>query len=258
MPLANNKRKDEARSGLLIAGCQPGCGKTVVVTGLAGTLREEGFQVRAVKPVCLGARQSMEPELAFLSSISQTPLTYPVRYVETPESLNAFLWNETIRVASAGVEPVLIELPGSCATPLRADGPNGRWLDVGDLARELGLPCLLVAREGVDAMEQLILNATYLMAASLVSVIGLVTVETAPEPDSDRRCSPGKTVSGKMSAEERSLALTERTGVPYLGCLKFSPSISVPRVSQGNLIKTTSAGIDLLPIIKTLNMRISV
>ncbi len=248
----------DAGSGLLIAGCEPACGKTVLLTGLAATLREEGFAVRAIKPLCLGSRRQAEPELAFISSISQTPLTYPVRGLDAGEPLNAFQWNETLRTAKAGTEPTLVELPGACATPIRRDGADGRWLDTGDLARALGLPCLLVAKESPNAMEQLILNATYLIAASLVNVIGLVTVETSEAKSnytSDHQCGgPAQLISNEM----RAIALRERTGVPYLGCLRYSPSISVERVNQGNLIKTTSAGLDLLPIIKTLNFRLSV
>jgi len=37
-------------------------------------------------------------------------------------------------------------------------------------------------------------------------------------------------------------------GVPYLGCVKFSPSISVVRVNQGNLIRLVNEGVSLAPI----------
>ncbi len=246
------------KSGLLVAGCESGCGKTVVLTGLAGTLREQGFPVRAIKPVSFGSRKSAEAELAFISSISHTPLDYPVRFVNHCESLSSFHWTEAARIASAGTETVLVELPGSCSHPLRLEGRQGRWVDVCDLARELDLPAIIVAREGPAAVEQLILNSTYLIAAGLINVVGLVTVETTapavgqPEPGSSRLNQPDFTL------EEKALALHERTGVPYLGCVRYSRSISVAEVNQGNLIKTTSSGLDLLPIIKTLNLRISV
>lgn len=249
------------KSGLLVAGCEPGCGKTVVLTGLAGTLREEGFQVRAVKPISFGSRKSAEAEFAFISSISHTPVDYPVRFVNASESLTAFQWAEAVRIAGSGTAPVLIELPGALTAPLRPDDRQGGWTDVCDLARDLDLPAVLVAKEGPSAMERLILNSTYLIASGLVNVIGLITVETTPaatEETGKGQAGQGETTMPELSQEERAIALRERTGVPYLGCVRFSRSISVPEVNQGNLIKTTSAGLDLLPIIKSLNLRISV
>lgn len=237
----------ESVSGLVIAGCQPGCGKTVVATGLAATLAEEGFAVKAIKPVCLGDRRHAEPELAFISKISKTPIDYPVYFVRDNETLSDFQWSEILRASRSDAEQVIVELPASCATRLRVDKRSGRWLDTGDLARDLSLPCLLVSSEGATAFEHLVLNATYLIAASLVNVIGLVTVETDKHSTAE-----------SIDLASRAIALKERTGVPYLGCLKYSPSISVPAVNQGNLVKTTEAAVDLLPIIKTLNLRLSV
>ncbi len=252
------------RSGIAIAGCEPGCGKTVVATGLAGTLLEEGFQFRALKPVCLCRRQDAESELRFISTISHTPLAYPVQYVNGQQGLGRFAWDEAVRAIASGVEPVIVELPGSCASPLCRDGSGANWRDSADLAGELGLPAILVAREGPSAVEKLVVNAAYL-ASRHVQVIGLVTCEVS-QPAAPGRAGAWSAGSGpdtgapgwSLRPEAVALALQERTGVPYLGCLKFSQSISVPKVNQGNLIKTTSGCLDLLPIIKTLNLRISV
>lgn len=260
---ASDLSKDKAgsRCGMLIAGCEPGCGKTVVLTGLAATLREEGFRVRALKPVCLGSRRSAEAELAFISTIGHTPLTYPVTFVDRPTALNPMRWRDAISVAEESPVPVFIELPAAVATPLRSDD-TGRWLDVADLAAAFKLPCLLVAKEGRYAVEQLILNATYLIASAAVDVMGLVTVEVCPETTPERQQQLLQTPPAQVPPPElidpdtRATALAQRTGVPYLGCIKYSPSISVSDVNQGNLIKTTSAGLDLLPIIKMLNLRL--
>ena len=222
----------------------------MLTTGLAATLQEEGFAARAVKPICLCGRQEAQAELSFISSISKTPLTYPVQILERAASLSSFAWGEALRSCNSGTEPTLVELPGSCATPmLRPHQGSSAWKDAADMASELSWPCLLVARAGADAVEKLLLNAVYLSSRSL-TVLGLVIVETVQDQAQDKR---------QLGALELiGIGLQERVGVPLVGCLRYSPSISVPRVSQGNLIKTTSSGLDLLPILKALNLRVSV
>lgn len=210
-------------------------------------LQEEGFAARALKPICLGNKKTCESELAFISSISHTPLTYPVQHIDRPGELTSFGWAETIRILTSCRDTTLVELPGCPATPLMK--ANGAWKDTADLAVELGWPCLLVASMAAESIEQLLINTVYLLSHSL-PLIGLVTVETKPEH---------RTQLGLgLAADTLALALYERTQVPLIGCLPYSPSISVPTVNQGNLIKTCSSAIDLLPIIEALNPTLSV
>lgn len=243
----SSKRSSRPAPGLVVLGSEPGCGKTVVTAGLTGALQEEGFQARAIKPVLIGDRRACQAELEFLASVSHTPLDYSVHFLASVGSLTNSAWSESLRFCRSGAEVTVVEMPGSCATPLF--GARGRWTDSADFAAELKWPCLVVARAGDDAMEKLLLNTVYLQSRGL-TVIALVTVETGADfsPTPERR--PGWEIP--------EIALQERTGAPFIGCLKHSPSISVPRVNQGNVIKTTSACLDLLPVIKALNLRISV
>jgi dethiobiotin synthetase len=243
---AAGKSSNLPAPGLLVLGSEPGCGKTVVTAGLAAVLKEEGFQARAIKPVLIGDRRLSQSELQFLSTVSHSPLNYAASFLDNAGSLSKLGWTESLRICRAGTESTLVELPGSCATPL--SGAQGRWTDNADFACELKWPCLVVARAGHDAMEKLLLNTIYLQSRGL-KVIALVTAETSSE------FFPTERGAGWEIPE---IALQERTGAPFIGCLKHSPSISVPRVSQGNVIKTTSACLDLLPVIKALNLRISV
>ncbi|MGH9550767.1 MAG: hypothetical protein ACRD3W_15405, partial [Terriglobales bacterium] len=79
-------------------------------------------------------------------------------------------------------------------------------------------------------------------------VIGLITVETVHES--------GLELEAKTTRADFTIGLYTRTRVPYLGCVKFSQSISVPRVNQGNVIKQTENGIDLLLLMKALNVQV--
>jgi dethiobiotin synthetase len=237
---------------LAIVGTSIGCGKTVLATGLARTLLDEGLQVKAIKPICTGDATSASGELAFISSISHTPLDYRVQYISQPGGLKPSQVQEAIRIATQGTELTLVELPGSPAFPLTYfDAQNTAlprtYTDTCDLAYELAWPCLVVGKFGVGSFEDLVVNATYLQSRGL-EVIALALVKTAAEITGDK---------AKQLSEQAQIALQERTGVPYIGTLEYSQSISVERVNQGNLIKTTSQALDLLPIIKSLNVRVA-
>lgn len=246
-------RIKEIAAGVLIMGTGSGCGKTVFMSGLAALLREQGFLTRAVKPIVLGVKQQAESELSFISTVTHTPLTYSTTIVDRRMNLNQSNWHYAVASSRSVGELTMVELPGSCATPLSFDQDNGTsvavtWKDSTDLAREFDLPVILVTKHQSDALEQLILNATYLKDREL-KVIGCATVETKENG--------GRDFENRMSRPEVELSMLSRTQVPYVGCVKFSPSISVPHVNQGNLVKVTAAGIDLLVLIKALNLKIS-
>ena len=123
------------------------------------------------------------------------------------------------------------------------------WQDTANILAKSNMPCILVAKHATDAIEQLVLNAYYL-TMQRVYVVGLATVETSS--------GMGSEIENKMRREDFAMALFSRTGAPYLGCIKYSLSVSVPRCNQGNLVKLTTAGLDLLTVMKALNLRVSV
>lgn len=233
--------------GLSIVGCDFACGKTAFLTGLACSLQEEGMASRAIKPICTGDKRSAEAELTFISTITHTPLNYPVQYMVASGSLKQFEFAEAVRVALASGDMTLVELPGSAALPLSLAGcPGSAWKDTCDFACEIGYPTVVVARYDHSTVEKLILNATYLQSRGL-KVIGLVAVKTRPE------ALPAEIIL----PEAMGIASQEKLAVPYLGSVEYSPSVSVEHVNQGNVIKTTSQAIDLLPVITALNLTVT-
>ena len=236
-------------TGLIIAGTEAGCGKTVLTTGIAATLQDEGIRVRAIKPISLGTAQNCQDEYAFLTTIAHTPLDYPVQYAERPGTLKPSQFQAAINTAVSGTAPVIIELPGGAATPLTlSDGRGNSWQDSTDFAGELVWPVILVDKASPDSFERLALNARYLLDKG-IELLGVACVmtdadTTLPEP-----------VPHVLNWE---IALAEKIGSPYLGCLKHSQSISVQKANQGNLIRTTSEAIDLLPIIKAISLSMAV
>lgn len=247
------KRK-KSTDCLAIVGTETCCGKTVLLSGMAGALREQGFKTRAMKPIILGPSRAAEAELSFISSVSHTPLGYQQIFTEKSKGLRDTSWHNAINQNRDGDSLTLIELPGGSATPIcfeenQSESKVVAWHDTADILAQADLPCILVAKHAVDAIEQLVLNAYYLTMRR-VFVLGLATVETST--------GMGLDIENKMTRDDFAMALFSRTGAPYLGCIKHSTSISVPRCNQGNLIKLTTAGLDLLTVLKALNLTVSV
>lgn len=233
----------EPPRGLIIFGTEFACGKTIVAAGLAATLQQEGYQARAVKPLCMGAQLPVAAELEFLQRIGRSPIDYPIALAGEPAGFDGGQLAKAVNWC-CGQEPnVFMEMPGSCATPLAWTNDQVTfWQDCADFARQIGWPALLVGRFGARTIEQFMMAATFLRKRQ-VPVIAMVAVQISPDFG-----------QGIIEADALTLALRQRTGVPYLGCVPYSPSISVPRLNQGNLIKLISGNIDLLPLMRALDM----
>lgn len=231
--------------GLLVIGTESGCGKTVVTTGLAACLAQEGFKIRAAKPLHLGNADSNQSELVFLSTIAHSPLTYQRYSLAESGLLNNQNWEQLLSFFHNASEALVVELPGGSATELGS--ANGQ--DTAGLAAELGWPCLLVGKVDSNCLEKMVLNCHYLQSRQ-VNVLGQVMVFNNAEAELPAH--------HRWANANLDLVLAQRCGVPYLGSVAYSPSINVGLVSQGNLIKNISASLDLLPLIKSLNLPVCI
>ena len=236
--------------GLLVVGCDHACGKTVLMTGLAGVLDEQGAPVRAIKPISLGGGLASKAELSFISSVSNTPLDYPRLALEFPPTIKEELWSKAIFSVVRSDDFTIAELPGNATTPVDFEVNsnnqfNYTWKNTTDLALEIGFPVLLVARHSVDAIERIDITFSYLKSRE-VDILALATVQTN-ERDA-------QTTGRQIPLSDFELLLSTRTRCAYLGCLPFSPSISVPRGNQGNIRKLTSESLDLLVLRRCLDL----
>lgn len=233
--------------GVVVVGTEAGCGKTIFMTGLSAALREEGFPTRAIKPFVMGTRRDAESEIAFISSITHTPVNYPIVVIDKPSAIQESSWQQAAMMTTSRQHLTFVEMPGSPATPLAfemtgAGTIGSAWKDSANFACDLGLPCILIAKHNKDALEKIALAATFLRSRD-ARLVGVGTVETNEY---------GAHQELKMTKSELELAIMNSAGSHYLGAIEFSPSISVPRVNQGNLIKVTSAGVDLLHVLRSL------
>lgn len=237
-------------NGICIVGCDPACGKTVLMTGLAGVFSDQGGTVRAIKPITYARKEKSAPEFSFISCITGTEIDYSRFHLSFPPVLTEAEWESAILDATTSDAITLIELPAGVATPLSLERDNDgllthEWRTTSDLISEIGYPVLLVARHGPDAFEKLNLSLSYLNARG-VPVVAIATVETSPLE--------ARFMEQHIPKDDFQLFMIAGTRVPYLGCLKFSPSINVERLSQGNLKRNTEDSLDLLLLRRSLNL----
>lgn len=233
-----------AHSGLTVLGTERGCGKTVLMTGLVGLMRQQHLAVRAVKPIAFGPRDRCNSENNFISSVTATPANFPHVFAASARHLNPGNWSQALSVSLHESGFTAVELPESCASPLMFERTEvgtiaHKWRDCSDFALELGFAVVLVARHNEFALEKIIMAVEHIQRKGL-TVAGAITCET--------KMGEGRDLEATYQRNDLDRLIRSAVGVPYLGCVKFSPSISVVRVNQGNLIRLVNEGVSLAPI----------
>lgn len=185
-----------------VVGTDTGVGKTVVTAGLTGWLREEGVDARAVKPCQTGYPPDDDAGFVVDACRDEDAATC-LRRLEPPlapavaaDVAGAALSYEELRqgceTAVSDAEVGIVEGIGGLRVPL-ADGR-----EVVDLVAALGLPALVVAREGLGTLNHTALTVEALERRD-VPVHGVVLNEYRGED---------------VAAETNPGALREMTDLP--------------------------------------------
>ena len=155
--------------GIFVTGTDTGVGKTIVAATLARLLRMNGVSVGVMKPVTSGCReensQLVSDDALLLCQAAGNPLSedvapYRLREAIAPAEaarLDGVRIDFSIIKASfdrlaSSYQYVIVEGAGGLMVPL-----SGGLL-VADLARELGLPLLVVARPGLGTINHTVLT----------------------------------------------------------------------------------------------------
>lgn len=177
--------------GIFVTGTDTGVGKTMVAGGIAAALRERGVDVGVMKPVetgCVLKDGRCVPEDAlFLKEMAQCQ--------DEMELVNPYAFEEALTPAlaaeRAGVKIGLKRIKSAFATLLKrhevvlVEGAGGLlvplWKDklMADLAGELGLPLLVVARASLGTINHTLLTLYYARREG-IPVLGLVINHTSP------------------------------------------------------------------------------
>lgn len=176
--------------GIFVTGTDTGVGKTIVAATLARLLRMNGVKVGVMKPVTSGCReedgQLVSDDALLLCQASGVPFSEDVAPYRLREPLApaeaAKLDGVRIDISAikasfarlaASYDYVIVEGAGGLMVPL-----SGGLL-IADLARELGLPLLVVARPGLGTINHTVL--TCFAAQQMELQVAGVIVNGMPE-----------------------------------------------------------------------------
>jgi len=191
-----------------ITGTDTGVGKTHVTALLLTELRRRGLSAAGFKPIACGTggradartyRKLMHNEVP-LDIINPVYLRYPVAPSVAAKLEGSHIDTDRIqsifRVLAIAFRPVLVEGAGGLLVPIK------RNYFVANLARQLDLPVIIVARLGLGTLNHTLLTIRQAQAMKL-KVAGVILNDT----------------TGKRGLAERTniTAIPELTGVPLLG-----------------------------------------
>jgi dethiobiotin synthetase len=201
--------------GLFITATDTGAGKTYTTAAIARTLRGQGADVRVCKPVATGAEwidgRWLSDDTRILAEAAGdsdheaiTPWTFPIPAAPPVAARSAGVTlrldelADAVRRRAASGALVLVEGIGGLLCPLT------ETQTVADLATELGLPLVVVARRALGTLNHTLLTLEVARGRRL-PIAGVVVCETTPP-------------SG-MAEETNVEELRRRIGVPLLAVL---------------------------------------
>jgi dethiobiotin synthetase len=179
--------------GIFITGTDTGVGKTIVAATLARLLRMNGISVGVMKPVTSGCRevsgQLVSDDALLLCQAAGIPCSDDVAPYRLREALAPAeaAKNDGVRIVFSAImesynrlaalyDFVIVEGAGGLMVPL-----SGGLL-IADLARELELPLLVVARPGLGTINHTVLTCFAAQQLGL-QVAGVVINGMPEQPD---------------------------------------------------------------------------
>ncbi len=239
--------------GFFITGTDTGIGKTVITAGLLGALRRCGTDAIAIKPIQSGGilrqGQLVSEDAGFYGAVTDLPytsrqlnpiclqasLTPAVAAEIEGVTINLEIMLEHFRRISAEHQLTLVEGAGGLIVPL-----IGTSITVADLAVNMDLPLLVVARPNLGTINHTCLTVAYAKSRGLKVAGIIINRYDHQNPGVAERTSPG--------------LIETMTEVPILGLVPSVEGLSVegenPQV--GDLISVIEKHVNLDQLLKTL------
>ncbi len=245
---ARNTTVQRAR-GIFITGTDTGVGKTVVAAAIARYLRKRGILVAVLKPVTSGAvimdgrLVSEDADLLRWASACNAPdtdiapylLREPLAPSESAAREGIAIQIGPIREAferlSTSYEFVIVEGSGGLLVPLAKD------LLVADLAKELSLPLLIVARPNLGTVNHTLMTCECARSRG-IEVMGVVINGQPEQPG------PAELYAARLISEYASVSI---------------PAV-LPRCNAGDektVVETLSKCIETQPLAALLSLEVS-
>ncbi|GAB3681955.1 dethiobiotin synthase [Salinarchaeum chitinilyticum] len=159
-------------SGAFVAGTDTGVGKTIFTAGLTGWLREEGVDARAIKPAQTGAPADDDAAVVAAAADDATEASTCLRRLGPALAPRVAAEREGVELdyddlladCRGAVESTvfpIVEGIGGLRVPLAGDR------EVLDLAADLGLPAIVVARSGLGTLNHTALTVDALRSRDI-------------------------------------------------------------------------------------------
>jgi dethiobiotin synthetase len=240
--------------GLFVTGTDTGVGKTVVSAAIVAALRAQGADAIGLKPVVTGTDEPPDPrwppDHELLAEVSDAPVeavnfaSYgpPVsphlavqlsqRAID-PQALAA-----AVRTAADHHDPVVVEGVGGLLVPITPA------YDVRQLALDLGLPLVVVARAGLGTINHTLLTLEAARAHGLD--IAAVVLNRYPEHPSEIERSNRETIEHLGAVEVATFPELERPERHALA--QAAGSLPLERWSQRHPGPASGRGSDRSPV----------
>ena len=157
--------------GIWVIGTDTEVGKTVIAAGLMHLLLKNGYRASYFKPVASGEviedGISVPADAAFVRAVSGfdedlqkvTPFFYTDSVAPhlaarlTARKIDVTIVRESLHDLKSRYDLIVAEAAGGLMVPMSDDGPMQY-----ELIREMGFPCLLVARAGLGTINHTLLT----------------------------------------------------------------------------------------------------
>ncbi len=235
---------------IFITGTDTHIGKTVVTAGLGLALKTRKINVGFMKPFQSGAvlqeGRYRYPDLEFLKRAIPvhepdeilSPYSFKAQlapYMAAKDEGTVIYWPKVLtsyQRISTNHDLTLVEGAGGLAVPLMKGRTNA------DLAKELDIPLLIVARPGLGTVNHTYLTVHYAKSKGLRVLGVILNYSAAAMPGLAEKTNPG--------------LMTEMTGIPVLGILPYSPLINVEETKQTGLANLFESHVAVDEILKAL------
>jgi len=216
------------KDGVFITGTDTGVGKTVITAALAWSLSRAGRSVAVMKPIQTGTSLPGITDMEFVETVLGTKydpedaciyrLSEPLSPLAASEisgtGIDTGKFTDAYRRLRSAHDVVIVEGAGGLLVPIKED-----YL-MSDLASDLGLPLLIVARPGLGTLNHTSLTVEAARKRG-IEVLGIVINRFPASPGLAERTNPEQ--------------IARMTGAPVVGVFQEDPSISVERGEAGKI-----------------------
>lgn len=229
--------------GIFVTGTDTDAGKTVVIAGLAGAIKARGINTGVMKPVASGGirkgKNFLSQDALFLAGsinsddelelINPITLELPLSPLAASRLEKKEINLESIRRAYHKLRQrhdfLLVEGIGGLLVPIKKD------YFVADMAAEMGLPIIIVARLNLGTINHTLLTVNEASRRG-ISIKGIIF-----------NCAKNRDTG--LAEKTNPDLIKELSGVPIIGTLPFDPGVSVEDKKYGNITELTTEFIDI-------------